>query len=47
MLDSAAQSAAVNVIETSGTDHFISLESPDTIRAYFTSSTPRGQLCDE
>lgn len=35
MLDSAAHSAAVNVIETTGTDHFISLESPDTIRAYF------------
>lgn len=35
MLASAAQSTAVNVVETSGTDHFISLESPDTIRAYF------------
>lgn len=35
MLDSAAQSKAVNVIETRGTDHFISLESPADIRAYF------------
>ena len=35
MLDSAAHSQAVTVVETSGTDHFISLESPDTIRAYF------------
>ena len=35
MMDSAAQSAAVTVIQTSGTDHFISLESPETIRAYF------------
>ncbi|WP_279247826.1 alpha/beta hydrolase [Candidatus Marimicrobium litorale] len=35
MLESAAQSEAVEVIRTEGTDHFISLESPDTIRAYF------------
>lgn len=35
MLASAAHSQAVTVVETSGTDHFISLESPDTIRAYF------------
>ena len=36
MLDSAVHSATVKVIETSGTDHFISLESPATIRTYFT-----------
>jgi pimeloyl-ACP methyl ester carboxylesterase len=35
MVDSATQSETVNVIETTGTDHFISLESPDVIRAYF------------
>jgi len=35
MLASAAQSAAVSVIQTSGTDHFISLESPALIRGYF------------
>jgi len=35
MLDSAAQSRAVEVVETTGTDHFISLESPADIRAYF------------
>lgn len=35
MLESAAQSAAVTVMQTSGTDHFISLESPAVIRAYF------------
>ena len=35
MLDSAVHSQSVTVVETSGTDHFISLESPDTIRAYF------------
>lgn len=35
MLASAAQSSAVTVVETAGTDHFISLESPDIIRAYF------------
>jgi pimeloyl-ACP methyl ester carboxylesterase len=35
MLDSAAASTAVRVIETSGTDHFISLESPADIQAYF------------
>jgi pimeloyl-ACP methyl ester carboxylesterase len=35
MLDSAAQSTAVTVVQTNGTDHFISLESPATIRAYF------------
>lgn len=47
MLESAAQSAAVKVIETSGTDHFISLESPDTIRAYFASLTKGQLLCAE
>lgn len=36
MLESAAQSGEVTVIETSGTDHFISLEQPDSIRGYFT-----------
>jgi len=36
MLASAAQSAAVTVVQTSGTDHFISLESPALIRTYFT-----------
>ena len=35
MLESAAQSPAVEVVLTTGTDHFISLESPDIIRAYF------------
>ena len=35
MLDSAAQSSSVEVVETAGTDHFISLETPNTIRAYF------------
>ena len=35
MLESAAQSEAVHVMRTEGTDHFISLESPDTVRAYF------------
>ena len=35
MLASAAQSAAVTVIPASGTDHFISLEDPSAIRAYF------------
>jgi pimeloyl-ACP methyl ester carboxylesterase len=35
MLDSAAQCAAVKVMEIRGTDHFISLENPDAIRAYF------------
>lgn len=35
MIKSAAQSGTVTVVETSGTDHFISLEKPDTIRAYF------------
>ena len=35
MLDSAAQSTAVTVVQASGTDHFISLETPATIRAYF------------
>ena len=41
MLRSASSSAAVRVIETSGTDHFISLESPADIQAYF-SSQPQG-----
>jgi len=36
MLESAARSGAVDVVETTGTDHFISLEAPDIIRAYFT-----------
>ena len=35
MIKSAEKSDAVTVIETSGTDHFISLEKPDLIRAYF------------
>lgn len=35
MLASASRSSAVTVIETSGTDHFISLESADIIRSYF------------
>ena len=35
MLESAKQSSAVDVIETQGTDHFISLERPDIIRAFF------------
>ena len=35
MLKSAMQSPAVEVVETQGTDHFISLERPDLIRAYF------------
>jgi hypothetical protein len=35
MLESAKQSSAVDVIETRGTDHFISLERPDIIRAFF------------
>jgi pimeloyl-ACP methyl ester carboxylesterase len=39
MLDSAAHSPSITVIETKGTDHFISLESPDTIRAYFADNT--------
>ncbi|MEZ5572668.1 MAG: alpha/beta hydrolase [Halioglobus sp.] len=37
MLASAAQSVAVTIIETSGTDHFISVERPELIRAYFFS----------
>jgi pimeloyl-ACP methyl ester carboxylesterase len=35
MLQSAAQSSSVNVVETHGTDHFISLESPSDIQTYF------------
>ena len=35
MVESARHSGKVEVIETSGTDHFISLETPDVIRAYF------------
>jgi hypothetical protein len=35
MVDSAAKSTSVEVIETTGTDHFISLEDPDRIRNYF------------
>lgn len=35
MLESAAASPAVKVVETHGTDHFISLESPADIQAYF------------
>lgn len=35
MVASAARAPAVNVVETRGTDHFISLESPADIRAYF------------
>ncbi|NQX89979.1 MAG: alpha/beta hydrolase [Halioglobus sp.] len=35
MLQSASQSDAVEVIETCGTDHFISLEKPELIQAYF------------
>lgn len=35
MLDSAARSGHVEVIETTGTDHFISLEAPEIIRSYF------------
>jgi pimeloyl-ACP methyl ester carboxylesterase len=35
MIKSAEKSDAVTVIETTGTDHFISLEKPDLIRDYF------------
>lgn len=35
MLDSAAHSSSVSVVETNGTDHFISLERPAEIQAYF------------
>ena len=35
MVESAAQVGGVEVAETAGTDHFISLEAPDIIRGYF------------
>jgi pimeloyl-ACP methyl ester carboxylesterase len=35
MIKSAQQVEAVNIIETDGTDHHISLEKPELIRAYF------------
>ena len=35
MMNSAAQSLTVNIVETTGTDHFISLEDPASIRSYF------------
>ncbi|BFM16463.1 hypothetical protein R50073_26460 [Maricurvus nonylphenolicus] len=35
MINSASNSAKVEIIETQGTDHFISLEKPDCIRDYF------------
>jgi pimeloyl-ACP methyl ester carboxylesterase len=36
MMDSAAKSTSVSIVETTGTDHFISLEDPARIRNYFT-----------
>jgi hypothetical protein len=39
MLESAAQSMAVTVVQTTGTDHFISLESPNSIRDYFSANS--------
>lgn len=40
MLASAAQSSRVAVVETTATDHFVSLERPELIQAYFEPQSP-------